>query len=130
MRLYAVAVCFVVAAAATSACVQQAPPGTGSSRDAVSPARQHVPGEVIVQFHAGTSSVRIHEIVAAAGASVVRDLGTPFTCLVRFSSERPMDEIIVRLRGYSEVLNAEPNWLVRIEPPRPIPGFKPEPSGK
>lgn len=130
MRLCTVAVCCAVQAVVSSACVQQVPPATEPSLHVVSPVPQHVPGEAIVQFRTDTSKARIHEIVAAAGAMIVRDLGAPSTYLVRITSERPIDELLARLRGYSEVLHAEPNRVMQIEPPRPIPGAKPVPSGK
>jgi len=129
----AVTICSTLVAVVSlvaNACVQQAPPSTGSSREAILPPRQHVPGEVIVQFRAGTSGERIHEIVVAIGASVEKDLGTPLVYLMRFSGERPVDEIVARLRSYPEVLHAEVNRVIRIEPPRPIPGTKLAPSGK
>ena len=83
-----------------------------------------------MQFRAGTSKERIHEVIAATGASVVKDLGTPLAYLVRFSDELPIDELLARLRGYPEVLHAEANRVIRIEPPRPTPGTKPSPVGK
>jgi hypothetical protein len=114
----------------TTACMLPAPPSTEPARGAESPARQNVPGEVIVQFRVGTSKERIHEVIAATGASVEKDLGTPLIYLVRFSEERPIDQLLACLRGFPEVLHAEANRVIRIEPPRPIPGTKPAPVGK
>jgi hypothetical protein len=109
--------------------MRTAPPSAQPSPGVVSPARQHVPGEVIVQFRAGATHERIHEIIIATGSKIKNDLGA-LTYLVSFSNERPMDELIASLRVYPEVLHAEPNWITRVEPPRPLPGSKPVPFGK
>lgn len=130
MRLCRLAYCCALLAVATAACKPQSPPRTASSRDVVASTRQHVPGEVIVQFRADTSSARIHDIVIHVDARVVKRLGSPFTYLVRSSSEHPVDELVVRLRDYSEVLHAEPNRVLQIEPPRTMPGFKSTPRGQ
>jgi len=105
------------------------PPSEQLSPGVASPARQHVPGEVIVQFRAGATQERIHAIIIATGARIKKNLGT-LTYLLSFSSERSMDELVASLRVYPEVLHAEPNWVTRIEPPRPMPGSKPVPLGK
>lgn len=132
MRTCVVSVCsalLVTGPMGTSACVQQMPTSAQPSPGAVSPARQPVPGEVIVQFRAGATHERIHEIILAAGAMIKKELGTRIY-LVSFSNARPMDELVASLRAYPEVLHAEPNWVTRIEPPRPIPGLKPVPFGE
>lgn len=83
-----------------------------------------------MQFRAGTSKERINEIIAASGAMVEKDLGTPLAYLVRLTNEHPIHEFLARLRGYPEVLHAEPNWVIRVEPPRPVSGKQPVPFAK
>jgi hypothetical protein len=90
-------------------------------------AEPSIPGEVLVQFRQGTSNARIEEILASAGASAVKSLGTPHAVLVRPSGGGSADELIVRLHKYPEVQFAEPNRIRRIEPPPEPPGAKQRP---
>jgi hypothetical protein len=131
MRTYAVSVysALLAVGSITASCVQQAPPNAQPLSEIVSPARQHIPGEVIVQFRVGTTNERIHEIIAVAGARIKKDLGV-FVYLVSFSNERPVDELVASLRVYPEVLYAEPNWITQIAPPRPVSGPKPGSFGQ
>jgi hypothetical protein len=99
----------------------RAEPSAPSPAPAEAPA---IPGEVLVQFRAGTSNARIEEILATAGARAVKSLGTPHAVLVRPSGGDSADELIVRLRKYPEVQFAEPNRIRRIEPPPELPGSK------
>lgn len=80
---------------------------------------QYAPGEVIVQFRAGTSADRVGEIVNATGMRIDKSLGSPLVYLLRYSGEIPIDEMIQRLKSYPEVRNAEPNRVIRLDPPQP-----------
>jgi hypothetical protein len=131
MRTYAVTIysALLAGSISTGACVQQAPHNAQPLPKVVSPTRQYVPGEIIVQFHVGTTHERIHEIIAVAGARPKKDLGA-LTYLVSFSNGRTMDEFVASLRIYPEVQYAEPNWITRIKPPQPISGPKPGSFGQ
>lgn len=84
-----------------------------------------VPGEVIVQFHPGTSTRRIEEVVEATGTRVAKHLGMPLVYLLRFSGGIPVEEMVQRLKSYPEVQHVEPNRVIRLEPPR-MPPVKPD----
>lgn len=89
---------------------------------------RYVPGQALVQFRPGVTRERIAEILAADGLRLERDLGMPGAYLVSAMGEQPVPEIIARLRRHPEVEYAEPNWLRRTSPPRPMP-VKPAPGG-
>lgn len=76
------------------------------------PEFRFVPGEIIVQFHSGTSSERIREIIGASGADTAKVLGAPHSYLLRFSKDSSMDELIVGLRKHPEIVHAHPNRIV------------------
>ena len=90
-----------------------------------SSADQVVPGEVLVQFRPGTTSMRIEEIMAATGARSVKSLGTPLVFIVRPPGERTAGELMARFREYNDVLYAEKNQVRRIEPPAVLQGTQP-----
>ena len=111
-------------------------PGTGACTPNVSSssplplppessADQVVPGEVLVQFRPGTTSMRIEEIMAATGARSVKSLGTPLVFIVRPLGERTAGELTARFREYNDVLYAEQNRVRRIEPPAVLQGTQP-----
>ena len=87
------------------------------------PVAQTVPGEVLIEFRAGTSPDRVATILAATNTTIKKNLGAPLTYLLLISGDRSVDETIRRLRSFSEVLYAEPNRIMRIEPgPAPLTG--------
>ena len=111
-------------------------PGTGACTPKVSSSsplplaqesskEQVVPGEVLVQFRPGTTSMRIEEIMAAAGARSVKSLGTPLSLIVRSQGEHTAGELMARFREYNDVLYAEQNRVRRIEPPAVLQGTQP-----
>lgn len=109
------------------ACAPPSTPG-GHADPATAVDGQYVPGQVLVQFRPGVTRERIAEILAANGLRLERDHGMPRAFLVSSAGDRPVPEIIARLRRHPEVEYAEPNRLRRISPPRPMPA-KPAPNG-
>lgn len=75
---------------------------------------RYVPGEVIVQFHAGTSNERIREIIGASGVATAKVLGAPHSYLLRFSKDSSIEELISGLQKYPEILYAHPNRIVGL----------------
>lgn len=78
------------------------------------PESRYVPGEIIVQFHAGTSNERIREIIGASGVDTAKVLGAPHSYLLKFSRDSSIDEFISGLRKYPEILYAHPNRIVAL----------------
>lgn len=76
-----------------------------------------VSGEIIVQFHSGTSDSRIGEILAEIPATVKKQLGSPFVFLIQPFGSRTASEGIFRLQQYKEVRYAEPNRVHRMFEP-------------
>lgn len=101
--------------------------GTASPKTAATTpdAANVVPGEVIVQFHPGTSTRRIEEVVEATGTRIAKHLGMPLVYLLRFSGGIPVEEMVQRLKSYPEVRHVEPNRVIRLEPSR-MPPVKPD----
>lgn len=107
MKISVVTICILaILTIFTTTAVAQAPTCT-------EPESRYVPGEVIVQFHAGTSNERIREVIGASGADTDKVLGAPFSYLLRFSKKSSIDELIFGLRKYPEILHAHPNRIVR-----------------
>lgn len=78
------------------------------------PESRYVPGEIIVQFHAGTSNERIREIIGASGVDAAQGLGAPHSYLLKFSRDSNIDELISGLRKYPEIMHAHPNRIVAL----------------
>lgn len=76
-----------------------------------------VPGQVIVKFRAGTSELRQAAVLEASEARVGRALGAPGTYLLHFETAIPVTEMIERLSRHPEVEYAEPNRIIRLDPP-------------
>jgi hypothetical protein len=85
------------------------------------PVAQTVPGEIIIQFREGTPPDRVETILSATDTKIKKNLGAPLTYLLGISGNKSVDETIQRLKSISEVLHAEPNYIMRIEPgPDPL----------
>lgn len=102
------------------------------SREAVSPAPRQtsskvpaaaVPGQVIVQFHAGTTAQQIERVLKATGTDIERQLSSQLVYLLRFSGDVPIEAMVQRLKTHPEVQHVEPNRIIRLEPPH-APGLK------
>lgn len=100
-----------------AACSGSAEPGTaqeGAEADVVS-------GQVIVKFRPGTGEQSIATVLEQSGARIERPLGAAGTYLLRFDERTPVARMIERLRRYPEVEYAEPNRIIRLDPPPPWP---------
>jgi hypothetical protein len=86
---------------------------------------QHVPGEVIVQFRAGTTPNRIGAILEATNTRIKKELGMPLNYLLGFSEDISVEEMTQRLKRFPEVQHAEPNRVHRLGPPPTLPPAKP-----
>jgi fervidolysin-like protein len=100
------------------ACTRDATQATSDSPATSPTVARHVPGEVIVQFHPGTAADRIAAIQTATGTRIAKELGMPLVYLLGYSGDLPVDEMIRQLKNYPEVMSAEPNRVIRLEPPR------------
>jgi hypothetical protein len=80
-------------------------------------AAAYVPGEVIVRFRDGTPRETVQRVLAAVGGMIARELGAPRTYLIRLSDDRVVPDAIRTLQGMPDVAYAEPNRIVRLEPP-------------
>jgi len=73
-----------------------------------------VPGEIIVQFHRGTSSEKMDEILEAAGVGIKKRMVSPLVLVVRPLGGRSVPDAIADLQRHKEVQYAEPNRLHRM----------------
>lgn len=106
-----------IACTCAGACLPPAADSASKARNATGGMEQQVPGEVIVQFRDGTSRARADAIVAGMGASITNELGMQQTYLVRLPNGRRVEEAIQMLQGFPEVVHAEPNRVMRLDPP-------------
>ncbi len=74
----------------------------------------HVPGELLVRFQQGTSSLGMASAHAGAQSTAVREFQiVEGLQLVRFPDWMTIDEAIARYLNHLDVLYAEPNYIVQ-----------------
>lgn len=86
-----------------------------------------VPGQVIVQFRPGTSAARIEAMLEATGTRIAQRLNMPGAYVLQFRRDIPVEEMVERFKNYPEVQYAEPNRVIRLDPPG-VPPLKPGPE--
>jgi len=74
-----------------------------------------VPGEIIVKFARGVSSVRRNVLMAARGATIQRRFEQLDLDHVRLPPGRSVDAALAELRGNPEIEYAQPNYVYRID---------------
>lgn len=91
-------------------CIPFAP---SSSSAATAPA-ETIPGQALVKFRAGTSSVVIAAAHARVQARIVRTIPVIGHQQIAFDSSLPLDTVISSYRNDPAVVAAEPNYVARV----------------
>lgn len=73
----------------------------------------YVPGQVVLKFREGITSVKAAEIVKKEGALIGNFLERTRLCLVILPEGMKVDDAVVIFSAYPEVISAEPNFRVR-----------------
>lgn len=106
--LWITAICTAIACVQADGPKPVEPPAT---------AEQFVAGEIIIQFQPGTTADRIETILAATGTRIKRGLGAQTIYLIAVDSGVSVEATIRRLVSFPEVRSAEPNQVIRLNPP-------------
>jgi hypothetical protein len=77
--------------------------------------RGYAPGEVLVKFRDGTDAETIARIQREVHLETVRVVSSPNLLLMRIVDQTSVEETVQRLKKYSEVILAEPNYVRRIQ---------------
>jgi len=75
----------------------------------------YVPGQVLVKFKDGVDEQSIQTIKEALSLESIRVVRRPNLFLMRIVSESSVEAVIERLRDFSEVSYAEPNYRVTVQ---------------
>jgi len=112
--LLALAILFFCASGAGAGADSSAP-AAGLERHSVgASAPEYVPGEVVVRFRAGTSSVARTSTLASAEGKAVQSLGLPGATLVSLAEGVSVEAAVAELASDPDVLYAEPNYVYRL----------------
>jgi subtilisin family serine protease len=101
----------LVALGALAAAVLAA--AVGAAQPAVS--GEYVPGEVIVRFKPGMTSLARRSVLAAEGLSSPRELKLPGADLVQLPAGQSVTEGIQALEQHEDVLDAQPNFVYHAD---------------
>jgi Fervidolysin N-terminal prodomain len=115
MRIAALIIFSSLAVLFLAGCTPASTDIVGTTTVPAKPAEQIVPGEVIVQFREGTSWERIEAILINTDTRIKKNLGMPFVYLLSISDASTVEGAIRRLKGFAEVLRAEPNQIMQME---------------
>ena len=77
--------------------------------------QSYVPGQVLVKFKDGVDEQSIQTIKEALSLETIRVVRRPNLFLMRIVSESSVEAVIERLRDFSEVSYAEPNYRVTVQ---------------
>lgn len=81
-----------------------------SSRDATR-AAPRARGQLLVRFQDGTEAGEIQRIQQAAGLRVLKLVSPPRLYLMEITDGSAVDDMLERLKQYSEIVHAEPNYV-------------------
>jgi hypothetical protein len=73
--------------------------------------KNYVPGEIVVNFHGGTSEKAIQKITRELHLETVRIVSKPDLYLMKILDGSSVESVLERLHNYKEVKYAEPNYI-------------------
>jgi hypothetical protein len=79
--------------------------------DAPTPRRPYVPGQILVRFRNGIEAKEVERIQSEAGLQTLNVASAPDLYLMRITDGSAVEDMLVRLRKYPEIVYAEPNYV-------------------
>jgi hypothetical protein len=74
------------------------------------PAQEIVPNQILVRFREGTDRSEIEHIQVEAGVRILKAVSGNTLFLMKIMDGSSVEDAIRRLKGYPEILYAEPNY--------------------
>ena len=88
--------------------------GAGANRmpsDGATTGRPYVPGQILVRFRNGIEAQEVERIQAEAGLQVLKVASAPDLYLMKITDGCAVEDMLVRLKKYPEIVYAEPNYV-------------------
>lgn len=88
--------------------------GAGENRvtsDGATTGRPYAPGQVLVRFRNGIEAQEVERIQAEAGLQILKVASAPDLYLMKITDGCAVEDMLVRLKKYPEIVYAEPNYV-------------------
>jgi hypothetical protein len=88
--------------------------GTGENRmtsDGATTGRPYVPSQILVRFRNGIESKEVERIQSEAGLQTLKVVSAPDLYLMKITDGSAVEDMLVRLKKYPEIVYAEPNYV-------------------
>jgi len=88
--------------------------GAGANRmpsDGATTGRPYVPGQILVRFRNGIEAQEVERIQAEAGLQILKVASAPDLYLMKIADGCAVEDMLVRLKKYPEIVYAEPNYV-------------------
>ena len=87
--------------------------GAGETRmasDGATTGRPYVPGQILVRFRNGIEAKEVERIQSEAGLQTLKVVSAPDLYLMKITDGSAVEDMLVRLKKYPEIVYAEPNY--------------------
>lgn len=88
--------------------------GAGETRmtsDGATTGRPYVPGQILVRFRNGIEAKEVERIQSEAGLQTLKVVSAPDLYLMKITDGSAVEDMLVRLKKYPEIVYAEPNYV-------------------
>jgi hypothetical protein len=88
--------------------------GAGENRmtsDGATTGRPYVPGQILVRFRNGIEAKEVERIRSEAGLQILKVASAPDLYLMKITDGCEVEDMLVRLKKYPEIVYAEPNYV-------------------
>jgi hypothetical protein len=88
--------------------------GAGEKRvasDGATTGRPYAPDQILVRFRNGIEAQEVERIQAEAGLQILKVASAPDLYLMKITDGCAVEDMLVRLKKYPEIVYAEPNYV-------------------
>ena len=84
---------------------------TWMTSDGATTGRPYVPGQILVRFRNGIEAKEVERIQSEAGLQTLKVVSAPDLYLMKITDGSAVEDMLVRLKKYPEIVYAEPNYI-------------------
>ena len=75
----------------------------------------YAPGEVLVKFRNGIDEAQIERLQRETGLQPIKVVSAPYLYLMKITDGSAVEDMLVRLKQYPEIVYAEPNYTRSVK---------------